>query len=280
VKASGAGVFDDLLESGLLALKNSANIVVRWDVDAPANLIRMAEDPADPQIPSIPRYDAILTSGGGEPVIMGYKCWGARECLPVYNALDPNVYFPVDRDSRYVADVAFLGDRLPDRESRVDEFLLKPAATMRESNFLLAGSGWEGKARTGNVRYVGHVRTEDHNAFHSTPRALLSVTRECEAECGYSPPARIFEAAGAGACIVTDAWEGIAQFFEPGEELYVAKGAAEVVEVTRSLTWTQAEKIGQAARQRALWEHTYTQRAQLVESFLGGSSRRAMHIHA
>jgi spore maturation protein CgeB len=112
---------------------------------------------------------------------------------------------------------------------------------------------------------------------------VLNVTREGEAECGYSPEARVFEAAGAGACVITDAWDGIEQFFEPGEEILVAANGDDVVDLMRSLTWTQAEKIGQAARQRALWEHTYLQRAQLIETFLDGARLHAavgMRIHA
>ncbi len=283
VKASGVGAFDEMLEAGILALKRSDNIVVFWDVDAPATLARIAADPADAFIPLIPRYDAILTCGGGEAVVAAYESWGARDCVPVYNALDPVTHFPTDCDSRYASDVAFLGDRFPDRESRVDEFLLKPAAAMPTTKFLLGGSGWEGKARTTNIRHVGHVFSEDHNAFNSTPRSILNITREPEVECGYSPATRIFEAAGAGACIITDAWEGIAQFFEPGEEVLVAKDGDQVVDLLRSLTWTRAEQIGRAARQRALWEHTYDHRAQLVESFLMGICKhapRAFRIHA
>lgn len=272
VKASGVGVFDEVLEAGLLELKSRDNVVVFWDVDAPVTLARIAGDPADRFLPLIRRYDAILTCGGGPQAAAAYASHGARECVQVYNALNPAAHFPEGRDSRYAADVAFLGDRLPDRESRVDEFLLKPAAVMPESSFLLGGSGWDGKALPRNVRYLGHVFSDDHNAFHATPRAVLNVSREGEAESGFSPSARIFEAAGAGACVVTDAWEGIERFFAPGDEILVASNGEGVMELLRSLTWAQAEKIGQAARQRALWEHTYAQRAKLIEAFLEGTN--------
>lgn len=271
VKASGVGAFDELLDAGLLALKTRENVVVYWDVDATATLMRLAGDPADPFKRLILRFDAILTSSGGESVTAAYGQWGARECVPVYSALDPEIHFPEVRDSRYAGDVAFLGDRLPNRESRVDEFLLKPAAALPEASFLLGGSGWHGKARTPNIRYIGHVHAEDHNVFNSSPRVLLHITRESEAECGYSPGVQLFEAVGAGACMITDAWDGIAQFFEPGEEILVANDGEEVAGMVHSLTWAQAEKIGHAAYERARWEHTYAHRAKLVEAFLEGS---------
>jgi spore maturation protein CgeB len=271
VKASSVGAFDGLLDAGLLELKTRENVVIYWDVDATATLTRLASDPADPLRHLIPRFDAVFTSSGGDSVIAAYGHWGARECVPVYSALDPEIQFPEFRDSRYAGDVAFLGDRFPNRESRVDEFFWKPAATLPESSFLLGGSGWHGKARTPNIRYVGHVPAGDHNAFNSSSRALVHITGESEAECGYSPGAQLFEAAGAGACIITDAWDGIAQFFEPGEEILVANDGEEVAGMVQSLTWAQAEKIGHAAYERALWEHTYAHRAKLVEAFLEGS---------
>jgi spore maturation protein CgeB len=115
---------------------------------------------------------------------------------------------------------------------------------------------------------VGHLFAEDHNAFNSTPRAVLNIARDPEADCGFSPEVQVFEAAGAGACVITDDWDGIGQFFEPGEEVLVAKDGDEVVDLLRSLTWMRAEKVGRAAQQRALWEHTYDHRAKLIGTFL------------
>ena len=37
----------------------------------------------------LPTLDAVLTYGGGPPVIAAYEAAGARSCVPVYNALDP-----------------------------------------------------------------------------------------------------------------------------------------------------------------------------------------------
>jgi spore maturation protein CgeB len=87
---------------------------------------------------------------------------------------------------------------------------------------------------------------------------------------GYSPATRVFEAAGAGACLITDAWEGIDLFFEPGSEILVAENGPAVAEHLARLSPTEARRIGDAARRRALAEHTYTQRVRLVEDVLAG----------
>ncbi len=272
VKASGVGVFDELLEAGVLDLKRSSNQVIFWDVDAPATLDRVQSNPADPFRGLIPRYDFIFTYGGGDPVVSAYRRFNARECVPVYNALDPSTHHPVAPEPRFQADLAFLGNRLPDREARVEEFFLKPAESLRQGMFLLGGNGWGDRPMPENVNYVGHVYTRDHNAFNCTPRAVLNIARESMARYGFSPATRVFEAAGAGACIVTDDWAGIELFLEPDKEVLVAGDGDEVTEHVLSLDAKRSRAIGRAAYDRVLDEHTYAHRAAQVEALLLGKS--------
>jgi spore maturation protein CgeB len=268
VKASGIGIFDTLLEAAVLELQRADTLVVFWDVDAPATLDRIERDASDPFRPLIPRYDLVLTYGGGDPVVRAYEGFGARECVPVYNALDPATHFPVPPDARFTGDLGFLGNRLPDREVRVEEFFLAAAEALPEKTFLLGGSGWGDKRMPSNVRYVGHVYTRDHNAFNCTPTAVLNVNRESMARYGFSPPTRVFEAAGAGACLMTDHWEGIELFLEPDREVIVARSGTEVAERLGSLSQEQGRRLGLAAQRRIQAEHTYDHRAAQVEALL------------
>jgi spore maturation protein CgeB len=273
VKTSGVGVYDDVLERGVLEHKMPEAVAIFWDVDAPATLDRFDRDPSDPLRELIPRYDLVLTYGGGDPVVHAYTAAGARLCVPVYNALDPSTHHPVAADPRFEAELAFLGNRLPDRERRVEEFFLGAAERLPQHRFLIGGNGWRDKRLPPNVREVGHVYTRDHNAFNCTPRAVLNISRESMARYGFSPATRVFEAAGAGACLVTDAWAGIEDFLEPGRELLVAEDGASVSDIVRGLTPDTAGKVGAAARRRALAEHTYAHRAAQVERIL---ERRAV----
>jgi spore maturation protein CgeB len=97
---------------------------------------------------------------------------------------------------------------------------------------------------------------------------VLNLNRDSMANVGFSPPTRIFEAAGAGACLITDRWTGIDTFFEPGKEILVASSAEEILSLLRRTTAEQAAKIGLAMRQRALRDHTYAQRAGQVSDLL------------
>jgi spore maturation protein CgeB len=263
VKASGVGVLDDVLEDAVAALDGPTRVF--WDVDAPATLAA-----ADARFSAlVPRFDLVLTYGGGDPVVERYLDLGARECVPVYNALDPETHHPVPREKRFAADLGFLGNRLPDREARVDELFLRAATLVPERRFLFGGAGWEGKPLPANVEWIGHVGTRDHNAFNCSPLAVLNVTRDSMVANGWSPPTRVFEAAGAGACLITDAWEGIGLFLEPEAEVLVAENGHDVASHVRRLTPDVAERVGAAARERVLRDHTYAQRAEQVEDVLG-----------
>src|SRR5438067_2999265 len=270
VKASGVGIFDQLLEERIPALRRNGALAVFWDVDAPATLDRVANDSADQFHALIPQYDIVFTYGGGPPVVAGYKRCGARVCVPIYNGLDPKTHHPVPPEPRFSCDLGLAANRLPDRERRIDEFFLAVAAELHDRRFLLAGAGWGDKPLPPNVDYIGHLYTADHNVFNASCLAVLNVSRDSMASNGYSPATRVFEAAGAGACLITDAWQGIELFFEPGREILVAENGPAVAEQLARLTPAAARRIGAAARARALAEHTYTQRVRLVEDVLAG----------
>lgn len=267
-KGSGVGVFDVELEMAIPALGRSGLITVYWDVDAPATLSSMTADERHHLRTMIPRYDLVLTYGGGDPVVSAYRKFGARVCVPVYNAVDPKTHHPVPPRSEYRCDLSFLGNRLPDREARVEAFFLHPAQLLPNREFLLAGAGWDGKSVTPNIRIAGHVGSGSHNAFFCSGLATLNINRLSMAQYGYSPPTRIFEAAGAAACVITDAWEGIEQFLAPDEEILVAEDGNAVAALLSRLTPADAERIGHAAKARVLAEHTYAHRARQVVELL------------
>lgn len=277
IKASGVGAHDELLEAAVLELQSPATRVAFWDVDAPATLERLREREGDPFLELIPRYDHVFTYGGGEPVIRAYRALGARECTPIYNALDPDTHHPVAPDARFSADLVLLANRLPDREARVDEFFFNVAAAMPGRRFLLGGSGWADKPMPPNVRYLGHVATADHNALNATPLAVLNVSRESMARYGHSPATRVFEAAGAGACLITDEWEGIGRFLKPDCEILVARNGDDVIAQLSALDADAARAIGEAARRRVMDEHTYEHRIAQFENALSRSEALSIH---
>jgi spore maturation protein CgeB len=265
IKHSGIGVDDALLE-GLVPELRDRSAVFFWDVDAPATVGRLWDNPADPFYRDIRRYDGILTYGGGPASRDAYLQFGARSYESVYNAFDPETHHPVPMDPEYSCDIAFVGNRLPDREQRVTELFLGAAELAPDRRLLLGGEGWGDKSLPSNVRWIGHVGTCDHNRINCSAAMVLNINRSSMASFGFSPPTRIFEAAGAGACLLCDAWPGLEECFTPSRELIVIQTAADIVRAMYETEETSRRRMGTAFRERALRDHTYAQRACQAEA--------------
>ena len=268
IKASGVGYADEALLAGMLQGARADALRVFWDVDAPATLAEIRPQPRHPLRLALPTLDLVLTYGGGAPVIDAYAALGAAACVPIYNALDPATHHPVAADPRYAADLTFLGNRLPDREARVERFFLRPAALVPEARFLLGGSGWDDKPVPANLVKLGHVSTGSHNALNASARMVLNISRDSMASTGFSPATRVFEVAGAGACLMSDGWAGLELFLAPGEEVLVVRDGTDVVEAVRGVGAAEAARIGAAGRRRVLAEHTYDRRAVALDRVL------------
>lgn len=279
VKASGVGVFDTELLAGIASHREGA-LRVFWDVDAPATLAEMRGDAAHPVRRALAALDLVLTYGGGESVVRSYREFGAAGCVPIYNALDPDAHFPVSPDPALAGDLAFLANRMPDREARCEEFFFRPAAALPQRRFVLGGAGWEDRKLSENVQLLGHVGSERHNAFNASSLAVLNVARDSMASMGFCPATRVFEAAGASACLITDAWEGIEMFLEPEEEVLVARDGQDVVAHLAALTPDAARRIGARARGRIMNEHTYARRAAEVDRLFREALARKRQMRA
>jgi spore maturation protein CgeB len=272
IKHTGVGADDELLERGILECRSDHTQTAFWDVDAPATLARVGSSADDPFRDLVPQYDFVFTYGGGPPVVERYLNLGAKACYPIYNALDPETHHPVPADPELACDLAFVGHRLPDREKRVEEFFLRAAQLAPEMSFILGGEGWGGKSLPPNVRWIGHVGSTDHNRVNCSARMVLNINRDSMADVGFSPPTRVFEAAGAGACLVTDAWAGLDEFFVPEKEILPAGSAEDVVDWLRRLSPTESVEVGEAMRRRALRDHTYELRTKELHRILQNSA--------
>jgi spore maturation protein CgeB len=276
VKASGVGFEDEALLLEMLRHARSHALTVFWDVDAPATLSQLRDEPDHPLHRALRKIDLVLTYGGGDPVVYAYRAMGVAHCVPIYNALDPETHHPVEPDLRFSGDLGFLGNRLPDREKRVEQFFLEPAVRSPDRTFLFGGSGWGDRPMSPNVRWIGHVGTRDHNVFNVTPKAVLNISRDSMANNGFSPATRVFEAAGAGACLVSDAWVGMELFLKPGEEVLVARDGEDVMSILGDLTAEKARSIGSAALRRVLADHTYRHRAALADEIFRRFAKRSV----
>ncbi len=247
IKHSGVGADDELLERRVLdcrALARTGGVLGCGCAGDAGNEWRAI--PAIRSAAAFRNTILFLPTAAGRRWCERYCKLGARNCHPIYNALDPETHHPEAADPALACDLVFVGNRLPDRERRVEQFFLRAAELAPEMSFILGGEGWGGKALPANVRWIGHVGTGSHNRINASARMALNINRDSMADVGFSPPTRVFEAAGAAACLITDKWRGIEKFFEPGREILVAESAEEIVGFLRGKSAAEARAIGDA----------------------------------
>lgn len=266
MRTSGHGVLDELLHAAVLELSGPGRRVVFWDLDTQQTLAGAHGKPRAQLYELIPRYDLVLSYGGGETIRRAYRELGARECVPVEGAIDPAAHHAVPKDRRFAGDLGLLANRRSEREERVSHLFLEAARCLPDHSFVLGGSGWGGEALPPNVRTVGHVDPAEHNAWSSSLQASLHI------DGGTSPSTRVLESAARGACIVTDGWRTIGALLEPGEEILIANDGEEVAALLDGTTRSERRRIGEAARRRVLREHTFAHRAIVLEGVLDAQS--------
>ena len=125
-----------------------------------------------------------------------------------------------------------------------------------------------------NMYFVRHLPPEDHAAFLCSSRLTLNVTRHAMRENGWCPSGRLFEAAACGVPIISDVWDGLDQFFEPGVEILTAATHADVI-AALALDDAEVSRIARVARERALAEHTAQRRASELLAMLEEAKEEA-----
>ena len=162
----------------------------------------------------------------------------------------------------YRCDLSYLGTYAADRQPKLVRLLGQPAALLPQHRFLVAGAMYPPQTEwPGNVERINHIAPPDHPGFYSSARFSLNLTRDDMVAAGYSPSVRLFEASACGAAILSDDWQGLDDFFTPGQEILIPRDEHDVADILLHLTDEQRLRIGRGARERTLAHHTAAQRA-------------------
>jgi spore maturation protein CgeB len=260
----------DALPATDVVLGSRATVRAFYDLDTPITLARLRAGEAVPYIGArgLADFDRVLSFTGGPALGELKSRLGARAVAPLYGSVDGELYSPAAPAPRYRTDLSYLGTYAEDRMDSVRELFVEPARRAPERRFLIGGAQYPSDfPRTPNTFFVEHVPPPEHPAFYGSSRATLNVTRRAMAQMGFCPSGRLFEAAACGTAMVSDAWAGIDRFFAPGHEVLLARGAEDVV-AALELSDEQLARIGRAARERALVEHSADRRAEQLEALL------------
>jgi spore maturation protein CgeB len=249
---------------------SSRPLRVFYDLDTPVTLERIEAGHGVGYIGAsgLRDFDIVLSFTGGRALLDLQSRLGAKRAVALYGSVDPAVHRPVTARQSYRADLSYIGTYADDRQAMLNALFLEPARRLPERRFLIAGAQYPPAfAWLQNLFFVRHIAPPDHPALYSSSRLTLNVTRRAMAQSGYCPSGRLFEAAACGTPVVTDCWDGLESFFQPGEEILVATQTADVM-AALELSDAQLARIAGRARQRAMEEHCAARRARQLEAIL------------
>jgi spore maturation protein CgeB len=247
---------------------------VFYDLDTPVTLARLARGESLPYLGprALTDFDLVLSYTGGGALDALRTRLGARHVLPLYGHVDPDVHRPQPPQPHYHADLSYLGTHSADRQASLRRLLIEAARRRPQARFLIGGAQYpDDFPWAPNIYFVRHLPPTEHPAFFCSSRLTLNVTRAAMAETGWCPSGRLFEAAACGTPVLTDQWPGLDDFFAPGREILAASTTEDAL---AALDCDDAEliRIGRAARERAIDEHTSKHRAAELVAALDASA--------
>lgn len=250
-----------------LVLASKAEVRCFYDLDTPVTLesLDSGQDVAYLGPRGLKDFDLVLSYTGGIALQELQTKLGAGLVAPLYGSVDPDVHRPVPPSPEFTCDVSYLGTYAEDRQDRLEQLFIEPARLCPEFKFLLGGAKYPPEFPwTENIYFVQHLPPDSHPSFYSSSRLTVNVTRRAMANMGYCPSGRLFEASACGTPILSDMWEGLDGFFEPGREILVAESTEQAV-AAMDLDPQELVNIGRRARERTLDEHTAAHRAEDLE---------------
>jgi spore maturation protein CgeB len=236
---------------------------VFYDLDTPVTLHELDKEGSVDYIPDygLQPFDLVLSYTGGKALGELSSRLGARRVAPLYGSFDSETHHPVTAEPRFHADLSYLGTYAPDRQGQLDTLFLKPAKCLPNRRFCIGGAQYPADFPwNSNIFFFRHLAPPEHSAFYSSSRLTLNVTRAAMAKMGYCPSGRLFEAAACGTPIVSDYWQGLEEFFRPGQEILVVHSSEDVV-YDLQMDENELRRIARASQERAFTEHTAAQRA-------------------
>jgi spore maturation protein CgeB len=257
----------DGIAVGEWALAKARGAVAFYDIDTPVTLAAVEKGTcAYLNRALIPRYALYLSFTGGPTLGRLEREFGSPRALPLYCSFDPDEYYPESAETGW--DLGYLGTYSADRMPPLDALLLEPARRLPAARMVVAGPQYpDGLAWPANVERIEHLPPQRHRGFYNAQRFALNLTRADMIRAGHSPSVRLFEAAACGAPILTDAWNGLEEVFEPGHEILVVRSPDEVVAYLKEMPERLRRLVGRRARRRAMSEHTAGHRARALERY-------------
>lgn len=255
---------------------DSRALRVFYDLDSPVTLARLAAGETVEYVgpDGLAPFDLVLSYAGGAALAALRDRLGARNVAPLYGCVDPDRYRPVPLPIGSRADLSYLGTYAEDRQHELNRLFVEPARRRPNRRFVIGGAQYPiDFPWRPNIFFERHVAPARHPGFYAAARATLNITRTAMAACGWCPSGRLFEAAACATPILSDWWDGLDDFFVPGREVLTVRSTDDVL-AALDLSDRELGRIGAAARERTLAEHTADRRAAELADLLSAAPGR------
>lgn len=260
----------DAEQASTTVLDSNVELKTFYDLDSPVTLARIRRgetvDYVGPR--GFRDFDLVLSYAGGTTLTDLEQMLGAKRVAPLYGSVDPAIHQPAAADPTLQADLSYLGTYSADRDEALRMLLLEPARRLPARKFVIAGSMYGGDFPwLPNISFVDHLPPSRHPAFYCSSNITLNVTRGPMAQAGFCPSGRLFEAAACGVPVFSDAWEGLDTFYRPNSEILIGYKTEDAVAMLNRSS-DELARIGLAARERTLADHTSEQRVKDLERII------------
>jgi len=255
---------------GKWAIRKAKGVTAFYDIDTPVTLAKLDRGDCEYLHPDlIPLYRLYLSFTGGPTLRRIEEQYGARAARPLYCSVDPEVHYPRRQSPSW--DLGYLGTYSTDRQPPLERLLCETAAVWEEGRFVVAGPQYPPAIEwPKNLERIEHLPPESHRDFYTAQRFTLNITRKHMIKAGYSPSVRLFEAAACAVPVISDQWQGIEEFFVPGEEILLASSSADVLGYLQEFSEADRQAVGERARERVMLSHTAATRAVELEGYIEG----------
>lgn len=248
--------------------ETAKGIVSFYDIDTPVTVAKLKNNSCEYlSTDLIPGYDLYLSFTGGHVLDYLQNTLGSPKAEPFYCSFDPDLYYP--ETSNFKWDLGYMGTYSEDRQTGLNNLLIKPAMQNPDLKFIVAGPQYpSGIQWPFNIFRLDHLPPEQHRDFYNSQRYTLNITRSDMKEWGYSPSVRLFEAAGCATPIISDYWAGLDTIFTPGEDIFIASHPDEVTQIMHNIKEPERKNIAVNAYIKVLSYHTAIHRAIQLERYM------------
>jgi spore maturation protein CgeB len=255
----------EAVEIGDWVTRDAQGATAFYDLDPVGTLENLAQDRAAYiSAELIPRYSMYLSFTGGRVLEHLEEEYGSPKALPLYPSVDARLFYPMQSQAHW--DLGYLGGYRADRQPALERIFLEPARRWKEGRFVVAGSQYPRSVRwPKNVKRIPLEPPARRRAFYNGLRFALNLTSLETIAIGYSPSARLFEAAACGIPVITEFWPGLDTLFTPDEEILISHSPDETMIYLEEISELDRRRLGYRARECVLARHTSRHRAAELE---------------